>query len=54
MPQLNPTPWFFIFFISWTIFLVFSPMKMSALLFPNEPLINPNTGLNKPWLWPWL
>nr|AGN71080.1 ATP synthase F0 subunit 8 [Espadarana prosoblepon] len=53
MPQLDPAPWFSIFFTSWLIFLTMSPMKTSKYLHLNDPNPKPYKGFNKPWSWPW-
>nr|AXB38503.1 ATP synthase F0 subunit 8 [Eupsophus vertebralis]AXB38516.1 ATP synthase F0 subunit 8 [Eupsophus emiliopugini] len=53
MPQLDPAPWFLIFFLSWSIFLMFSPIKVSKHQQLNDPTSKTFKGFNKPWLWPW-
>nr|WID86980.1 ATP synthase F0 subunit 8 [Anomaloglossus stepheni] len=53
MPQLDPSPWFFILSSSWTIFLVFSMLKPSKFIFLNDPTISSHKNNNKPWSWPW-
>nr|YP_002333080.1 ATP synthase F0 subunit 8 [Chelonodontops patoca]BAG85591.1 ATPase subunit 8 [Chelonodontops patoca] len=54
MPQLNPSPWFTIMLLSWTIFLTILPPKIMAHTFPNE-LASQSTQTLKtnPWAWPW-
>nr|AAP75325.1 ATP synthase 8 [Chrysiptera glauca]AAP75327.1 ATP synthase 8 [Chrysiptera glauca] len=54
MPQLNPSPWFFILVFSWLIFLLIIPAKVAAHVFPNE--LVPQTMkkmTTEPWAWPW-
>nr|YP_009489404.1 ATP synthase F0 subunit 8 [Anomaloglossus surinamensis]AWG47104.1 ATP synthase F0 subunit 8 [Anomaloglossus surinamensis] len=53
MPQLDPSPWFFIFLFSWTTFLIFSTLKTSKYTFPNDPFNLYHKNGNKPWSWPW-
>nr|QOJ44802.1 ATP synthase F0 subunit 8 [Ameerega hahneli] len=53
MPQLDPSPWFFILFTSWTIFLLFAPLKVSKFFFLSDPDKKASQNLNKSWLWPW-
>nr|ASV48047.1 ATP synthase F0 subunit 8 [Dendrobates auratus] len=54
MPQLDPSPWFFILFITWLIFLLFSPAKVSKHYFLNDPTTKSAENTNNPWTWPWL
>uniref|UniRef100_A0AB39A6G2 ATP synthase complex subunit 8 n=1 Tax=Ophisternon sp. b AFMS-2024 TaxID=3231494 RepID=A0AB39A6G2_9TELE len=55
MPQLNPTPWFFILIFSWFIFLFILMPKIITHTFPNEPLSKiTNQIKTEPWNWPWL
>nr|YP_009473016.1 ATP synthase F0 subunit 8 [Hyloxalus subpunctatus]ASV64502.1 ATP synthase F0 subunit 8 [Hyloxalus subpunctatus] len=53
MPQLDPSPWFFILFSSWLIFMLFLPMKVASYSFLNDPSNKTYKDLNKPWFWPW-
>nr|AGN71502.1 ATP synthase F0 subunit 8 [Rhinoderma darwinii] len=53
MPQLDPSPWFLIFFVSWLIFLIFMPAKTSKYYYLNDPSSKTYSGLNKSWSWPW-
>uniref|UniRef100_UPI0030FE6DF0 ATP synthase F0 subunit 8 n=1 Tax=Sphyraena guachancho TaxID=399148 RepID=UPI0030FE6DF0 len=54
MPQLDPTPWFSILILSWTIFLVLIPPKVTAHAQSNQPT---SQSVEKPkemaWAWPW-
>nr|AAP75373.1 ATP synthase 8 [Neopomacentrus filamentosus]AAP75375.1 ATP synthase 8 [Neopomacentrus filamentosus] len=54
MPQLNPSPWFSIFLLSWFVFLVVIPTKLMAHYYPLEAL-HPTTEflLLDIWAWPW-
>nr|AVP25611.1 ATP synthase subunit 8 [Platypelis tuberifera] len=52
MPQLNPDPWFYIFFFSWTILLFIASPKILTHFIPNDPLAKP-TKTKKTWYWPW-
>nr|YP_007316796.1 ATP synthase F0 subunit 8 [Lechriodus melanopyga]AEC33153.1 ATP synthase F0 subunit 8 [Lechriodus melanopyga] len=53
MPQLNPSPWFFIFIVSWVIFILISLIKVSSFYFPNNPSPKHYKNLNSTWTWPW-
>nr|WNH22535.1 ATP synthase F0 subunit 8 [Polydactylus virginicus] len=54
MPQLNPSPWFFIFILSWTALLVVVLPKTLNYLFPNEPTLQSAEKTKQdPWTWPW-
>nr|YP_626706.1 ATP synthase F0 subunit 8 [Paradactylodon persicus]ABC56129.1 ATP synthase F0 subunit 8 [Paradactylodon persicus] len=55
MPQLNPGPWFAIFFLSWTVFMFILTFKVSKLNNLNEPT-SQNMKKNEPksWNWPWI
>nr|WID86937.1 ATP synthase F0 subunit 8 [Anomaloglossus megacephalus] len=53
MPQLDPSPWFFILFFSWTLFFIFSTLKTAKYTFLNDPTITSNKDSNKAWSWPW-
>nr|WID87001.1 ATP synthase F0 subunit 8 [Anomaloglossus tepuyensis] len=53
MPQLDPSPWFFILSSSWVIFFIFSILKTSKYTFPNDPANLSSSNNNKPWSWPW-
>nr|YP_010133064.1 ATP synthase F0 subunit 8 [Ophichthys cuchia]QWE36556.1 ATP synthase F0 subunit 8 [Ophichthys cuchia]UZC55292.1 ATP synthase subunit 8 [Ophichthys cuchia] len=54
MPQLNPSPWLMILIFSWMIFLYFIPPKVSAHIFPHEPLpITIENFTTESWNWPW-
>nr|YP_009355511.1 ATP synthase F0 subunit 8 [Uranoscopus japonicus]BAX03816.1 ATPase subunit 8 [Uranoscopus japonicus]BBU26115.1 ATPase subunit 8 [Uranoscopus japonicus] len=54
MPQLNPSPWFYILVTSWMIFLTIIPPKLLTHAFPNKPA--PKTPKERSvfnWNWPW-
>nr|AEX10791.1 ATPase8 [Phrynosoma solare] len=54
MPQLNPSPWFFILLMTWTMLMLIFLNKTLILLFPNLP--SQNQSKTKPptsWTWPW-
>nr|AMB36474.1 ATP synthase F0 subunit 8 [Brachygobius kabiliensis] len=54
MPQLNPSPWFFILTFSWMIFLALAIPKTLNHKFPNNP--TPQSTLTPKvnnWTWPW-
>uniref|UniRef100_A0AAU8HN01 ATP synthase complex subunit 8 n=1 Tax=Rhinella tacana TaxID=2826103 RepID=A0AAU8HN01_9NEOB len=53
MPQLNPTPWFFILITAWTMFILFSPVKTPNYTHLNNPTPQTFKNLSKSWLWPW-
>nr|YP_097093.1 ATP synthase F0 subunit 8 [Pseudotriton ruber]AAU20530.1 ATP synthase F0 subunit 8 [Pseudotriton ruber] len=54
MPQLNPDPWFFIFFTSWFIYLIILMPKTSNLKMPKEPMTQNNKNKTEPLTWPWI
>nr|YP_009944809.1 ATP synthase F0 subunit 8 [Rhegmatorhina hoffmannsi]QOD97048.1 ATP synthase F0 subunit 8 [Rhegmatorhina hoffmannsi] len=54
MPQLNPSPWFFIMLTSWLTFsLVLQPKLMSfkSTNLPSNKTVH--TTKSTPWPWPW-
>nr|YP_004347944.1 ATP synthase F0 subunit 8 [Chelonodontops pleurospilus]BAK09929.1 ATPase subunit 8 [Chelonodontops pleurospilus] len=54
MPQLNPSPWFAIMLLTWSVFLIIIPPKVMAHTFPNEPASQDTQALKtKSWTWPW-
>nr|ADZ74279.1 ATP synthase F0 subunit 8 [Karsenia koreana]QEZ90715.1 ATP synthase F0 subunit 8 [Karsenia koreana] len=53
MPQLNPGPWFFIFMMSWLIYLIILMPKISSFKMFNEPMMQNIKNKPQPWNWPW-
>nr|QBA55908.1 ATP synthase F0 subunit 8 [Pithecopus megacephalus] len=53
MPQLNPSPWFFILLSSWIILILFAPIKMSKFIHLNNPTMKSHKNTTKSWHWPW-
>nr|QLX47396.1 ATP synthase F0 subunit 8 [Hirundo tahitica] len=54
MPQLNPTPWFFIMLISWLTFSLIIQAKIMTFLSTNPPSNKtPTPPSTTPWTWPW-
>nr|NP_115445.1 ATP synthase F0 subunit 8 [Struthio camelus]O21401.1 RecName: Full=ATP synthase protein 8; AltName: Full=A6L; AltName: Full=F-ATPase subunit 8 [Struthio camelus]AAD09387.1 ATPase 8 [Struthio camelus]AAK53346.1 ATPase 8 [Struthio camelus]QOD97457.1 ATP synthase F0 subunit 8 [Struthio camelus]CAA72748.1 ATPase8 [Struthio camelus]BAE78575.1 F0-ATP synthase subunit 8 [Struthio camelus] len=54
MPQLNPNPWLFIMFMSWTVFLFLMQPKLTSFISTNSPSNKNKTTLTPtPWTWPW-
>nr|AAM98445.1 ATPase subunit 8 [Myiarchus oberi]AAM98447.1 ATPase subunit 8 [Myiarchus oberi]AAM98449.1 ATPase subunit 8 [Myiarchus oberi]AAM98451.1 ATPase subunit 8 [Myiarchus oberi]AAM98453.1 ATPase subunit 8 [Myiarchus oberi] len=54
MPQLNPTPWFFIMLTSWLIFSFILQPKILLFISTNLPSNKtPSTMKTSPWNWPW-
>nr|YP_007624635.1 ATP synthase F0 subunit 8 [Tachycineta bicolor]ADI46456.1 ATP synthase 8 [Tachycineta bicolor]AEX37366.1 ATP synthase F0 subunit 8 [Tachycineta bicolor] len=54
MPQLNPTPWFFIMLISWLTFSLLIQPKVLTFLSTNPPSNKTLTTPTTPsWTWPW-
>nr|YP_007624648.1 ATP synthase F0 subunit 8 [Tachycineta thalassina]AEX37379.1 ATP synthase F0 subunit 8 [Tachycineta thalassina] len=54
MPQLNPTPWFFIMLISWLTFSLLIQPKILTFLSTNPPSSKALTTPTTPsWTWPW-
>nr|ADW93290.1 ATPase 8 [Brachymeles bonitae] len=54
MPQLNPSPWFFILLLSWvTLLLIFKTKILTST--PHNPPMLPDmtTSHTTPWNWPW-
>nr|ACH99447.1 ATP synthase F0 subunit 8 [Dibamus novaeguineae] len=55
MPQLNPSPWLFIFLLSWSMLLLVLKTKTLQLTPHNTPsLPNQQTLATAPWNWPWI
>nr|YP_009943891.1 ATP synthase F0 subunit 8 [Sakesphorus luctuosus]QOD95722.1 ATP synthase F0 subunit 8 [Sakesphorus luctuosus] len=54
MPQLNPSPWFFIMLISWLAFSLVMQPKLLSFMSTNPPS-NKATHITKTpsWNWPW-
>nr|ADW93402.1 ATPase 8 [Brachymeles muntingkamay]ADW93406.1 ATPase 8 [Brachymeles muntingkamay]ADW93410.1 ATPase 8 [Brachymeles muntingkamay] len=54
MPQLNPSPWFFILLLSWAVLLLIFKSKVLTSTPHNNPtapdLADSHTT---PWNWPW-
>nr|QVO50904.1 ATP synthase F0 subunit 8 [Dicaeum chrysorrheum] len=54
MPQLNPSPWFFIMLTSWFTFSLLIQPKLLSFVTMNTPsnkmITTPTTT---PWTWPW-
>nr|YP_009731548.1 ATP synthase F0 subunit 8 [Corvus dauuricus]QHQ98591.1 ATP synthase F0 subunit 8 [Corvus dauuricus] len=54
MPQLNPTPWFFIMLISWLTYSMIIQPKLLSFISMNPPLNKAQTTpAISPWTWPW-
>nr|YP_010389661.1 ATP synthase F0 subunit 8 [Inegocia japonica]UPT34435.1 ATP synthase F0 subunit 8 [Inegocia japonica] len=53
MPQLDPAPWFLLFFYTWLIFATIIPTKVKSFLFPNDPNYQLDSMDTKSWTWPW-
>nr|QOJ45154.1 ATP synthase F0 subunit 8 [Rheobates palmatus] len=53
MPQLDPSPWFFILISSWLILLIFTSTKTSKLSHLNNPSNETLTNTYSTWSWPW-
>nr|QOJ45055.1 ATP synthase F0 subunit 8 [Allobates masniger] len=54
MPQLAPSPWFYILLSSWVTLLFFATTKTSKFTFLNDPANLPLKNTQTPWSWPWL
>nr|AAN46492.1 ATP synthase F0 subunit 8 [Crax alberti] len=53
MPQLNPNPWFYIFFRTWlTLSLLIQP-KLLSFTPTNPPSNKALVTKTTPWTWPW-
>nr|YP_009111924.1 ATP synthase F0 subunit 8 [Egretta sacra]AHN95809.1 ATP synthase F0 subunit 8 [Egretta sacra] len=54
MPQLNPSPWFFILLMSWSVFSLIIQPKLLSFATTNPPSTKPKvTPKTTPWAWPW-
>nr|YP_009538224.1 ATP synthase F0 subunit 8 [Prodotiscus insignis]AYN73730.1 ATP synthase F0 subunit 8 [Prodotiscus insignis] len=54
MPQLNPTPWFFIMLLSWLSFSLLIQPKLITFTCTNLPSNKAKTiTKTSPWTWPW-
>nr|YP_009991886.1 ATP synthase F0 subunit 8 [Urocolius indicus]QNN84760.1 ATP synthase F0 subunit 8 [Urocolius indicus] len=55
MPQLNPSPWFFIMLTTWFTFTFIIQPKLLSFTNTNPPSNKPLTTTLKttPWAWPW-
>nr|AUR27113.1 ATP synthase F0 subunit 8 [Smicrornis brevirostris] len=54
MPQLNPSPWFFIMLISWLTYSAIIQPKLLMFISMNPPSSKtPVTSTTTPWNWPW-
>nr|YP_010000330.1 ATP synthase F0 subunit 8 [Certhia brachydactyla]QOD96203.1 ATP synthase F0 subunit 8 [Certhia brachydactyla] len=54
MPQLNPSPWFFIMLTSWLTFSLIIQPKLLSFVTTNPPSDKtPTTHSTTPWTWPW-
>nr|YP_009231356.1 ATPase subunit 8 [Pictichromis paccagnellae]ALV90034.1 ATPase subunit 8 [Pictichromis paccagnellae] len=52
MPQLDPSPWFAIFLLSWFVFLTVLLPKITNYTFPNNPAPQNTTKPTKQsWNW---
>nr|AAP29587.1 ATPase subunit 8 [Myiarchus phaeocephalus]AAQ01379.1 ATPase subunit 8 [Myiarchus phaeocephalus] len=54
MPQLNPTPWFFIMLTTWLTFSFILQPKILLFTPTNSPSNKTSsTTKTSPWNWPW-
>nr|QWS05653.1 ATP synthase F0 subunit 8 [Melanocharis striativentris] len=54
MPQLNPSPWFFIMLTSWLTYSLIIQPKILTFLTMNPPSNKTTTTPStNPWIWPW-
>nr|ADN11997.1 ATP synthase F0 subunit 8 [Heteronotia binoei] len=53
MPQLNPTPWFFIFTLVWLILLFLLKPTLTELKNTPQPQPNITKYMPNPWTWTW-
>nr|ACU00382.1 ATP synthase F0 subunit 8 [Cryptobranchus alleganiensis] len=54
MPQLIPEPWFAIFIMSWTAYLLILMPKVNNLKSLNKPVFAESfKNKPQPWNWPW-
>nr|YP_009170397.1 ATP synthase F0 subunit 8 [Amblyrhynchus cristatus]ALE29395.1 ATP synthase F0 subunit 8 [Amblyrhynchus cristatus] len=54
MPQLNPSPWFLIFLLTWTVLTTTLLNKTLHSKLPNSPTPKePEQPPTETWIWPW-
>nr|AAP41243.1 ATPase subunit 8 [Strongylura marina]AAP41245.1 ATPase subunit 8 [Strongylura marina]AAP41247.1 ATPase subunit 8 [Strongylura marina]AAP41249.1 ATPase subunit 8 [Strongylura marina]AAP41251.1 ATPase subunit 8 [Strongylura marina] len=54
MPQLNPTPWFAILLLTWSVFLIIIPPKIMGHTFTNDFCVQGTENMKtNTWIWPW-
>nr|QNS38238.1 ATP synthase F0 subunit 8 [Sterrhoptilus dennistouni] len=54
MPQLNPSPWFFIMLTSWMTYSLIIQPKLLSFVTSNPPSNKTTTITDTtPWTWPW-
>nr|AGZ18916.1 ATP synthase F0 subunit 8 [Caudacaecilia cf. asplenia ZRC 1.12502] len=53
MPQLNPSPWFLIFMLTWMILTTTITAKTMKHQPMNDILTEDRTKTTSPWNWPW-
>nr|YP_010534107.1 ATP synthase F0 subunit 8 [Rexea antefurcata]UXX50398.1 ATP synthase F0 subunit 8 [Rexea antefurcata] len=54
MPQLNPSPWFFILTATWTVLLLIILPKVMSYVLPNNPAHKDSQKSKRAnWAWPW-
>nr|AKJ76829.1 ATP synthase F0 subunit 8 [Gambelia wislizenii] len=55
MPQLNPSPWFLVMLLTWTILMFIMLNKTLNLKYLNTPMQKESEMLTPaPWTWPWI
>nr|YP_138283.1 ATP synthase F0 subunit 8 [Ichthyophis bannanicus]AAT07877.1 ATP synthase subunit 8 [Ichthyophis bannanicus] len=53
MPQLNPSPWFLIFLLSWVVLTTSIAVKTMKHQPVNDISTENQTKAQSPWNWPW-
>nr|YP_010837650.1 ATP synthase F0 subunit 8 [Takydromus intermedius]WGC93615.1 ATP synthase F0 subunit 8 [Takydromus intermedius] len=52
MPQLNPTPWFLVFLLTWLALFLLSMKILNNKPKPSTPQYSEQLN-NMYWTWPW-
>nr|AVY52252.1 ATP synthase F0 subunit 8 [Cyrtodactylus peguensis]BBD20464.1 ATP synthase F0 subunit 8 [Cyrtodactylus peguensis] len=52
MPQLNPTPWFMTFIMTWATFAVLMNLTLTSAPLP-QPALTHKAPLAPHWPWTW-
>nr|ADE18796.1 ATPase-8 [Heloderma suspectum] len=53
MPQLNPSPWFYILMSAWISLFTLVFTKILYISHNNPMTLNTYKYKSDPWIWPW-